>query len=196
MAHVLGEERLGWMTSKATRDEVDITALVERYATLLYRVAFSVVRNQAEAEDIVQESFLRAFERKQKLLEVVEMRAWLVRVTWNLALDRKRRLRPTQMDEEIEALAASSELSTDRRLIAAAELRGVLAAVDRLPLLERAVLLLGAVEELSVAEIAIAIGRSESSVRSLTFRARAHLQERLNTARPKPVGIGKGRGTP
>ena len=196
MALVLGDGRLGWLAGEETRAEVDVTALVALHAGLLYRVAFSVVRQQAEAEDIVQEAFVRALEQRGKLAQVHEVRAWLVRVTWNLALDRKRRITPAQWDEDAEAMVASAELPADRQLIAAAELQRVLAVLESLPPKERAVLLLGAVEELSVAEIAVALGRSESSVRSLTFRARAHLEERLNRQQASKQGMstqGAGR---
>ena len=58
-------------------------------------------------------------------------------------------------------------------------MRAVLDAIDRLPMREREVVLLSAMEELSTAEIGAVLGRSESSVRSLLFRARGHLRERL-----------------
>ncbi len=179
MALVLGDRHLGWLAGEKTRDTLDVTALVALHAGLLYRVAFSVVRMPAEAEDIVQETFARAWEQREKLAAWAEPRAWLVRVAWNLALDRKRRFTPASWDEHVEESIASAELPADRQLIASAELQRVLAVLESLPAKERAVLLLGAVEELSVAEIAQTLGRSESSVRSLTFRARAHLEERL-----------------
>ena len=194
MALVLGDERLSWLASGKAREEVDIAALVEAHAALLYRVAFSIVRSPAEAEDIVQETFLRAVEQRRKLAEVDEPRAWLVRVAWNLALDRKRRITPLQMEEDAAAVLASGDLPADRQLASAAELAKVLAIMDRLPRLERAVLLLSAVEELSAAEIAAAIGKSESGVRSLVFRARAHLEQRLQAARPAPLSTEDQRG--
>ena len=179
MALVLQNADLAGLAVQPVREEADVTALVTSYSALLYRVALSVVRSPAEAEDIVQETFLRAVEECEKLAEVAEPKAWLVRVTWNLALDRKRRVTPEQMDETVIAIAVSAELPADRRLAASAELGRVLAAVDKLPKAERAVLLLSAVEELSMAEIAAVVGRSESGVRALLFRARVHLEERL-----------------
>ena len=194
MALAFEDEGLIWLASGNAREEVDIAALVESHGALLYRVAFSIVRGSAEAEDIVQETFLRAVEQQQRLAEVDEPRAWLVRVAWNLALDRKRRTTPAQMEEDAAAVVASTDLPADRQLASAAELARVLAAMDRLPRLERAVLLLSAVEELSVGEIAAVIGKSQSSVRSLVFRARAHLEQRLGAARPfLPLGKQRGR---
>ena len=54
MASAIGEQSLGWFASESTCDEPDITALVGTFSGLLYRVAFSVLRNSAEAEDVVQ----------------------------------------------------------------------------------------------------------------------------------------------
>src|ERR1700735_3546798 len=83
---------------QSTRSEVDLAALVETYSGLLFRVAHSVLRSRAEAEDVVQDVFVRVVERKRMLAEIRDMRVWLVRIAWNLALDRRRRIRPDQMD--------------------------------------------------------------------------------------------------
>jgi RNA polymerase sigma-70 factor (ECF subfamily) len=110
---------------------------------------------------------------------VREPRPWLVRIAWNLALDRVRRITPVSLDEELSAALASPEQPADTVFAQARRLAQVLAAVDRLPQLEREVLLLAAIEELTTAEIAAVLKKSESSVRSLLFRARAHLHQRL-----------------
>ncbi len=178
MALVVEDGSVNWLASDGAREEVDIAALVERHGALLYRLAFSVVRSSAEAEDVVQETFLRAVQKRNQLAGVLELRAWLVRVAWNLALDRKRRITPKQLENDAAAIVDASELPADRRIAAIAELANVLASMDKLPKVERAVLLLSAVEELSTREIAAVIGRSESGVRALLFRARAHLEQR------------------
>ena len=77
------------------------------------------------------------------------------------------------------ATLASPQQPADAVLAEARRLAQVLAAVDRLPEREREVLLLAAIEELTTAEIAAVLKKSESSVRSLLFRARTHLQQRL-----------------
>ncbi len=68
-----------------------LAALVDQYAGALYRVAFSVLRNAADAEDAVQEAFLRVLRHRQTLGEVRDHRVWLIRSVWNIVLDRKRR---------------------------------------------------------------------------------------------------------
>ena len=72
--------------------EIDLTALVETYSALLFRVAYSVLRSRTEAEDAVQDVFVRVIEHRLSLPEVRDMRVWLVRITWNLAIDRRRRI--------------------------------------------------------------------------------------------------------
>jgi RNA polymerase sigma-70 factor, ECF subfamily len=179
MASAIGEYSLGWLAAEKVCDEPDIPALVASFSGLLYRVAYSVLRHPAEAEDVVQETFLRVLQHQGGLAVIRDLRPWLVRIAWNLALDRKRRVQPEQMDEVFAAGLISSERGADEALADARYLADLLAVLDRLPQKERDVLLLSAVEELTTAEMAAVLGKTESSVRSLLFRARTHIQERL-----------------
>ncbi len=88
-----------WTSMEGVRPEVDVPALVERYSPLMFRVAHSVLRSRTDAEDVVQDVFVRVLEHRRTLPAVLDMRVWLIRVAWNLALDRRRRIRPEQMDE-------------------------------------------------------------------------------------------------
>ncbi|MGD0888685.1 MAG: sigma-70 family RNA polymerase sigma factor [Acidobacteriaceae bacterium] len=175
----IGEQSLQWFAAERVEAEPDLVPLVHDYSGLLYRVALSLVRNPAEAEDVVQDVFLRVLERKRELAAIVDLRPWLVRIAWNLALDRCRRVRPRQMDDLFAEALVSADLPADQALDEAGRIRQVLGAIERLPGKEREALLLSAMDELSTVEIAAVLGRSESSVRSLLFRARAHLHQRL-----------------
>jgi len=175
----IGEQSLQWFAAERVVAEPDLAALVQVYSGLLYRVALSLVRNPSEAEDVVQDVFLRVLERKRELAAIVDLRPWLVRIVWNLALDRYRRVRPRQMDDLFAEALVSADLPADQALAEAGRIRQVLGAIERLPGKEREALLLSAMDELSTAEIGAVLGRSESSVRSLLFRARAHLRQRL-----------------
>ena len=168
-----------WFAAERVAAEPDLPALVRDYSALLYRVALSILRNPAEAEDVVQEVFLRVLQRQRELAAIVDMRPWLVRIAWNLALDRRRRVRPEQIDDAFVAQLVATSLPADQALAETRRIAQVLAAVERLPEKERQALLLSAMEELSTAEIGAILRRSESSVRSLLFRARARLRERL-----------------
>jgi len=179
----IGEQSLRWFSTERVSAEPDLALLVRDYSGLLYRVALSVLRHPAEAEDVVQDVFVRVLQQKRHLGDIVEIRPWLVRIAWNLALDRTRRTRPQQMDEVFAAGLVSAEVPADQALAEAARIRQVLDAMERLPKNERQALLLSAMEELSTAEIGTILGKSESSVRSLLFRARTHLRERLGDER-------------
>ncbi len=173
------EQSLRWFSAERVVAKPDLTALVRDYSGLLYRVALSILRNSAEAEDVVQDAFLRVLQRQGELDKIVDVRPWLVRIAWNLALDRRRRVRPEQMDEIFAAGLVSTDLPADQAMAEVGRMRRVLNAIERLPTKEREALLLSAMDELTTAEISAVLGRSESSVRSLLFRARTHLRERL-----------------
>lgn len=174
-----GEQALSWFTADEVVDAPSVAALVREHSGLLFRVAYSVVRDRSEAEDVVQDAYVRVLQQQSKLAGVVEMRAWLVRIAWNLALDRKRRGRVMQMDPEFAEALTGRELPADVALEERRRMERVLAVMDRLPKLEREALLLSAIEELSTREIAAVLGRTESSVRALLFRARTRLKTRL-----------------
>ncbi len=173
------ERSLRWFSAEKAEAEIDLTSLVREYSGLLYRVAFSVVRNAAEAEDVVQDAFVRVLQQREKLAGIVDMRPWLVRIAWNLALDRRRRVRPEQMDEVFAAGLVAKGLAADEAIGETLRMQAVLREIEKLPKAEREVLLLSASEELSSAEMAKVLGRSESAVRGLLFRARTRLRERL-----------------
>jgi RNA polymerase sigma-70 factor (ECF subfamily) len=180
MASIQGGSLVLFSTESA-ESEVDLAALVESYSRLLFRVAHSILRSRAEAEDVVQDAFVRVIERRGALQSIRDMRVWLVRIAWNLALDRRRRIRPEQMDEIFAESLVMSTVPADERLDQAQRIRCVLREMERLPRNERHVLLLSAIEELGTAEMAEVLGRSESAVRALLFRARTRLGERLES---------------
>jgi RNA polymerase sigma-70 factor (ECF subfamily) len=161
------------------RPAVDLAAIVDAYSTLLFRVANSVLRSRSEAEDVVQDVFIRLLQHRHSLSTVRDMRVWLIRIAWNLALDRKRRKRPDQLDENFAKSLASVTVPADAALEEAQRYQSVLREIERLPKAERHVLLLSAIDELGTAEIADVLARSESAVRALLSRARARLRERL-----------------
>jgi len=169
----------GEALSRPAEKDAGIAALVETWSTLLFRVAHSVLRNPTEAEDVVQDTFVRVMEHKQKIPAIRHLRVWLVRITWNLALDRRRRIRPDQLDETFALSLAGRNAPADVALHEARELARVFREIDRLPRAERQVLLLSAIDELDTRELAQVLNKSESAIRALIFRARTRLRERL-----------------
>lgn len=185
----------GWMEivesivheeSRQRAQEEALAALVDEYATTLYRVAFSVLHNQSDAEDAVQEAFLRVLRHRESLEEIRDHRVWLIRIVWNIVLDRKRRAKTRPETDDITELARvlpASGLTAEDRAAAAQHHAHVLACVEKLPAREREVMMLSAFEELSSVEIAAVLDVTESSVRSRLFRARNLLAELLNHKR-------------
>jgi RNA polymerase sigma-70 factor, ECF subfamily len=185
----------GWMEipdstvfdkSRQHADEETLAALVSQYAGTLYRVAFSVLRNVADAEDAVQEAFLRVLRHRDTLGEVRDQRVWLIRIVWNIVLDRKRRAKTRPETDDVAELARvlpSDGLSAEQIASAAQHHAHVLAHVERLPAKEREVLMLSAFEELNSVEIAEVLGITESSVRSRLFRARNLMADLLQHTR-------------
>jgi RNA polymerase sigma-70 factor (ECF subfamily) len=170
---------------EGARSELDLTALAETYSGLLFRVAYSVLRSRAEAEDVAQDVFVRILKRSPDLLTVRDLRVWLIRITWNLSIDRRRRIRPEQIDEDFAKSLVATNAPADEALGNAQRMMAVLRELEKLPRAERQVLLLSTVEELETLEVAKVLGRSESAVRALLFRARTRLRERLDRGEGK-----------
>ncbi len=174
----------GWMEiptsavddeARQRAEDAAVSALVDQYAGALYRVAYSVLRNPSDAEDAVQEAFLRVLRHRHALGEVRDHRVWLIRIVWNIVLDRKRRAKTRPETDDVAELVRvlpSKGLSAEELASAAQHHARVLACVEQLPGKEREVLLLSAFEELTSVEIAAVLDITESSVRSRLFRAR------------------------
>jgi RNA polymerase sigma-70 factor (ECF subfamily) len=185
----------GWMDiaenaahtqARTIAEEETLAALVSQYSGTLYRVAFSVLRNPADAEDAVQEAFMRVLRHRDTLGEVRDQRVWLIRIVWNIVLDRKRRAKTRPETDDVSELARvlpANGLSAEQIASAAQHHAHVLACVDQLPAKERQVLMLSAFQELTSVEIASVLGITESSVRSRLFRARNLMADLLNHSR-------------
>lgn len=173
----------GWnvalVSPQEAASEIDLAALVDTHAALLFRVAHSILHNPTEAEDVVQDTFVRVLQRSTELASIRDLRVWLVRIAWNLALDRRRRIQPDQIDEHFARSLAARNAPADQALHDTRQVAAVLREIDRLPTPERHALLLSAIDELSTTEISAVLNRSEAAVRGLLFRARTHLRQRL-----------------
>lgn len=186
---------VGWLdasplAARASAQAMDtseaITAIVEEYSTTLYRVAYSVTRNSAEAEDAVQEAFIRVLRNQHKLNEIRDLRVWLVRIVWNVVLDRKRRIKVRPETEDLADLVRTlpaDDPTAAETVISSQQCARILALIDKLPHKEREALLLSAVEELSTVQIAEVLSTTESSIRSRIFRARRLLSDLLTQER-------------
>jgi RNA polymerase sigma-70 factor (ECF subfamily) len=148
---------------------------------LAYRVARGVLRNTPDAEDVAQEALLRAFRQFERLRDRTRFRAWLVRISFRLALDRARSSKRREQRETLWAAPASQPSPANaEQLAASAEFQAHLdAAVDALPDKLRLVLLLSAIEGHSTEEVAAMLSLPVGTVKSRLFLARKQLAEKL-----------------
>jgi RNA polymerase sigma-70 factor (ECF subfamily) len=148
---------------------------------LAYRVARGVLRNTADAEDVAQEALLRAYRHFDRLRDRTRFRAWLVRISFRLALDR---LRSRKRSEVRDTLWSQPEhfrpAATAEDVAASNEFQAHLdRALEELPEKLRLVLLLAAMEGHTIEEIAGMVGISTGTVKSRIFYARKQLAEKL-----------------
>ena len=143
----------------------------------LYRIAFYMLESEAEAEDAVQETYLKLWDTRDTLDAIRNPKAYAVTLLKNLCLDRLRRARhlsfPEQLPEQENPHLQDDEMDTRMRL------DKVLAAIKSLPDRQREILLLRTVEGLSYEEIAERTGMNYLTLRVLLSRARTTLKARI-----------------
>jgi RNA polymerase sigma-70 factor (ECF subfamily) len=151
--------------------------LLRRYNQRLFRVARAILRDDAEAEDAVQQAYLAAFTALSQLSDRRRFAAWLTRITVREALRRRGRpLQELELVDENDTLREPPAKGPEERT-ACRELRDTLeAAIDALPVAYRTVLIMRDVQELSTRETAEALDVSEESVRVRLHRARRALK--------------------
>jgi RNA polymerase sigma-70 factor, ECF subfamily len=173
------------------RDARAFEVLMRRHNRLLYRTARSIVRDDHEAEDCVQEAYLQAYRSIHSFRAQSRLSTWLVRIVINQALERLRRRKredgDVALDNVVDLEKHMDTMNTtinepERPDIAASrlEMRRLLESrIDRLPDAFRTVFILRALEEMSVEETALCLGIQEATVRSRFFRARGLLRESI-----------------
>lgn len=172
------------------RDEAAVRAITKRYNRRLFRIARSILRNDAEAEDVVQETYVRAFTGLDMFRGDAAFGTWITRIAMNEALGRLRRRRPTvdwetygvnRPQAEIIHFPASMAGSDPEQSMAQGEIRAVLErAIDELPDAFRAVFVARIVEGMSVEETADLFGLQPETVKTRLHRARLLLRAELD----------------
>jgi RNA polymerase sigma-70 factor (ECF subfamily) len=166
-------------SADASGDEFEAT--VREHTRFVYKIAYSVLRNHHDAEDVVQETFLRFLRHRKRWAEIRDRRAWLATVAWRVALDRKRMPAEGALEEATEVVsklraggAPADEIAASRQMMSLLE-----RLVSSLPRDLREALILSATQELTSAEISQVLGIPEGSVRTRLLRARGILREKL-----------------
>ncbi len=169
-------------------DRAASVLLIRRYDQLLYRTARSILRDDAEAEDALQEGYLLAFRSMERFRHQAKLSTWLVRIVANAAIGMLRRntRRRSVLDLEDSALLEAQDGKAkgperpDEALSRADTRRLIEAKIDELPQAYRLVFVLRAVQELSVEEISEALEIPQATVRSRFSRARRLLRQALS----------------
>ena len=161
-------------------------AIMTRYNQRLYRVARGIVRDDAEAEDILQEAYMRAFAALQGFRGDASLGTWLTRIVMNEALGRMRKRRPTEQLETLDKAVESGDSSVvmfpgvsfapnPETAAARSEVRRLLEhAIDDLPEAFRLVFMMRDIEEMSIEETA-----ADLNIRPETVKTRLHRTRRL-----------------
>jgi RNA polymerase sigma-70 factor (ECF subfamily) len=180
------EERLALVIGANQARETDdaITLLVREHAAFVYRIAYSILRDSHDAEDVAQETFIRVVKNASRLPLIRDQRAWLARIAWRLSLSRWTRTK-RKRTLEIEGTTANEAAAP----VQSGEMLEVIQRMtSSLPDHLRHALVLSAVEEMSTREVAEALKINESTVRTRIHRARKLLREKLADLLGKDYG--------
>jgi RNA polymerase sigma-70 factor (ECF subfamily) len=186
MQAILGEAILNEATSRESPTET-VESMVRQHMTMVFRIAWSILRNHHDAEDAVQECFLRVLKIRDRINEVNNPKTWLARIAWTTALDRRSRrvvisgapVNEELLGEEILAQLAEKALSAEEQL-AEREMQKILERlIAGLPEDLRQPLELSTVQELNSTEIAEIMKIPAESVRTRLLRARQLLRAKL-----------------
>ncbi len=171
------------------RDASAVRAIIKANNRRLFRMARSILKNEAEAEDVVQETYVRAFTHLDGFRGQSSLATWLTRIAMNEALGRLRRQHPTVEWSTLEPGALEAQviqfpLSTlpedPERTMAQREIQTVVEkAIDDLPDAFRSVFIARVVEGMSTEETAEVLDLKPETVKTRLFRARALLRDNV-----------------
>jgi RNA polymerase sigma-70 factor (ECF subfamily) len=166
-------------TLVSTADELarEFEARLRDSGTLAFRVAYGVLRHREDAEDVAQDALAKAYRSFRQLRDRERFRAWLVRATWRMAIDRRRGDRRRLAREE--GVDAPAEPSVETIAVDRERAAHLWTAIDALPDKLRMVMVLSGIEGHDTREVGSLLGIPEGTVRSRLFTARRVLAERL-----------------
>jgi len=160
-------------------DREAFTALYDRHFDKIYRYIYVKVRSQAEAEDLTQDVFIKAYEAiKSYKWRDLPFTAWLFKIAHNRVIDHVRKTakeKKTSLDEAGAIASGDPVYMTEQNF----EIYQLKDALTKLPDAQREVATLRFIAELSIAEVAVTLGKSEGTVKALQFNAIASLRKLL-----------------
>ena len=169
-----------------TREPVETT--LEQFVPAVYRFALRLSRDAHLAEDLTQETFVRAWRRRAHLRELESVKTWLFRIVVNLWSDELRRRRVRGV-ERCEPVLKACDDAPSANISATESLDAALRALDRLPERQRAVLYLHACAALSAPEIALVLAITPEAVRSSLSLARQRMRGFLMDEDRSPTDV-------
>ncbi len=172
--HIGGEAALVDEREVAASTNDDFAALVRRQSRFVYRVAYSVLRNTQDAEDVTQETFLKLL-RGGSWQNIQDERAFLARMAWRIAIDRRPSVQMGVNEAELPAACETPEQMAST----SAWIATVHKLIDALPQELRQPLVLASLEELNSHQIAQILGVPDGTVRTRLQRARQILKTKL-----------------
>jgi RNA polymerase sigma-70 factor (ECF subfamily) len=163
-------------------DPVAFEILVDQYRPILFHVALRMLRNADDANDAVQEAFLKALRGLGDFEGDRPLRPWLCRICANCCVDAVRRRQHHESLDEVEFNLADPGPSVAEEAYHALDHEQVMAAIDRLPDRYRRIIEMRHMQHLEVNEIAARLSAPEGTVKSWLFRARERLRKDLTPA--------------
>src|SRR3984893_431710 len=210
-AMTVGSDDLDLVHASKNGDVAAFEQLVKRYDRKLFRIAQYVTHNREDAEDAVQEAFLKAFQHLGEFREDSKFSTWLIRITLNQSLmklrKQRRAIREVSLEENFQAdgeklpMEVTDWAPDPEQLYRTSELRNILIkALRELRPILGTVFVLRDIEGLSIAQTAEVLNLSYSAVKARLWRGRLQLREYLNRYFRKdeesaPVGLNPGRDT-
>lgn len=168
----------GTLTGVADELDREFERLLVESSTLAFRVAYGVLRQREDAEDVAQEAFIKAHRNFRRLRDRASFRAWLVRLTWRLALDRQRTNRRRANRDTEHGRLAPTATSGDPAIVNE-RVDHVWRAIDELPEKLRLPIVLFGIEGHDIGEVSRLLALPEGTVKSRLFHARGRMKESL-----------------
>jgi RNA polymerase sigma-70 factor (ECF subfamily) len=169
--------------------------IVERYKKKIYYIAYDIVGDFHEAEDISQEVFIKMYRALDRFRKDAKMSSWLYQIAVNTSIDslRKRKAKPRINVEDIEQVGVqeraleslSPEADPERRAVATLMQKHIDLALDKITPQERTVFVMRHYNEFKIREIAEVLEVSSGTVKSLLFRALKKLRKELSSSQGK-----------
>lgn len=145
----------------------------------LYRIAYTLVENKADAEDILQEAYCKLWNKREELEDVLNTEAFCVTLVKNLCLDFLRSPKANREKEALEVVVIATDSSPEKEMEAKDEIRRIHGLIDQLPENQKQVIRLRGIEDCSFDEIEQITGLTASNIRTLLSRARRFIREKL-----------------